>query len=161
MEASEHRCCDDLLTLSAPTGRRCCQRAGRALADRTMRAPVVEIADILAQDLLQMALIEDEHMVEALDPDRSHPALGDRVSAGRPERCANLMLLSVVNEKLSRLQFCALQVWEGRRREAPPYPDQPLQKRRNSLRRCRTGGWHSLRDQLGGCPDTARAASGV
>ena len=90
MEASEHRYCDDLLTLSAPTGRRCRRRAGRALPDRTMRAPVVEIADILAQDLLQMALIEYEHMVEALDPDRSHPALGDRVSAGRPERCANL-----------------------------------------------------------------------
>ena len=90
MEASEHRYCDDLLTLSAPTGRRCRRRAGRALPDRTMRAPVVEIADILAQDLLQMALIEYEHMVEALDPDRSHPALGDRVSAGRPERCADL-----------------------------------------------------------------------
>ena len=55
-----------------------------------MRAPVVEIADILAQDLLQMALIEYEHMVEALDPDRSHRALGDRVSAGRPEWRANL-----------------------------------------------------------------------
>ena len=55
-----------------------------------MRAPVVEIADILAQDLLQMALIEYEHMVEALDPDRSHPALGDRVGPRRPERCESL-----------------------------------------------------------------------
>src|SRR5215813_4328237 len=51
MEASEHRYCDDLSTLSAPTGRRCRRRAGRALPNRTMRAPVVEIADILAQDL--------------------------------------------------------------------------------------------------------------
>src|SRR5215471_3712512 len=88
--ASEHRCCDDLLTLSTAMGRRCRPRTGRALPDRTMRAPVVEIADILAQDLPQMALIEYEHMVEALDPDRSHPALGDRVSPGRPERCANV-----------------------------------------------------------------------
>ena len=62
-----------------------------------MRAPVVEIADILAQDLLQMALIEYEHMVEALDPDRSHPALGDRVSPGRPERCANVDNPSIVH----------------------------------------------------------------
>ena len=51
MEASEQRYCDDLLTLSAPTGRSCRRRAGRALPDRTMRAPVIEIADILAQDL--------------------------------------------------------------------------------------------------------------
>jgi hypothetical protein len=29
-----------------------------------MRAPVVEIADILGQDLLQMALIEYEHVVQ-------------------------------------------------------------------------------------------------
>jgi len=88
MEASEHRYCDDLLTLSAPTGRRCCRRAGRALPDRTMRAPVVEIAEILAQDLLQMALIEydawSRHSI------LTEPALGDRVSAGRPERCADL-----------------------------------------------------------------------
>jgi hypothetical protein len=25
----------------------------------------------------------------------------------------------------------------------------------------KTEGWHSLRDQLGRCPDTARAASGM
>src|SRR5262249_24445672 len=37
-----------------------------------------EIADILGQDVLQMALIEYEHVVQALRPDRSHPALGDR-----------------------------------------------------------------------------------
>src|SRR5215468_4286808 len=90
MEASEHRYCDDLSTLSAPTGRRCRRRAGRALPDRTMRAPVVEIADILAQDLLQMPLIEYEQMVEALDPDRSHPALGDRVGPRRSEWRARL-----------------------------------------------------------------------
>src|SRR6516225_4708616 len=88
MEASEHRCCDDLLTLSAPTGRRCRRRAGRALPDRTMRAPVV--ADILGQDLLQMALIEYENVVQALGPDRSHPALGDGVGSRRSEWRANL-----------------------------------------------------------------------
>jgi hypothetical protein len=64
MEAPEHRYCDDLSTLSAPTRRRCRRRAGRTLSDRTMRAPVVEIADILGQDLLQMALIEYEDVVQ-------------------------------------------------------------------------------------------------
>src|SRR5215831_19163706 len=90
METSEHRYCDDLSTLSAPTRRRCRRRAGRALSDRTVRAPVVEIADILAQDLLQMAFIEYEHVVEALGPDRSHPALGDGVGSRRSEWRANL-----------------------------------------------------------------------
>ena len=52
--------------------------------------PVVEIADILGQDLFQMALIEYEHVVEALGPDRSHPALGDRVGPRRSEWRARL-----------------------------------------------------------------------
>jgi len=55
-----------------------------------MRAPVVEVADILGQDPLQMALIEYENVVQALGPDRSHPALGDGVGSRRSERCAYL-----------------------------------------------------------------------
>jgi hypothetical protein len=55
-----------------------------------MRAPVVEIADKLGQDLLQMPLIEYEHVVEALGPDRSHPALGDHVGPRRSEWRARL-----------------------------------------------------------------------
>ena len=55
-----------------------------------MRAPVVEIADILGQDLLQMALVEYQNVVQALGPDRSHPALGDRVGSRRSEWRANL-----------------------------------------------------------------------
>ena len=48
-----------------------------------MRAPVVEIADILGQDPLQMALIEDEHVIQALGSD-------GRVGSRRSEWCANL-----------------------------------------------------------------------
>src|SRR5215831_14056921 len=55
-----------------------------------MRAPVVEIADTLGQDPLQMALIEDENMVQALGPDGSHPALGYGVGSRRSEWRANL-----------------------------------------------------------------------
>jgi hypothetical protein len=36
-----------------------------------------------------------------------------------------------------------------------------LLKRRKLLDDVKTGGWPILRDQLGGCPDTDRAASGV
>ena len=60
------------------------------MSNRTMGAPVVEIADILGQDLLQMPLIEYEHVVQALGPDRSHPALGDGVGPRRSERRASL-----------------------------------------------------------------------
>jgi hypothetical protein len=55
-----------------------------------MRPPVVEIADILGQNLLQMPLIEYEHVVQALGPDRSHPALGDCVGPRRSERRPSL-----------------------------------------------------------------------
>ena len=99
--------------------RRACHRgARRTLSNRTMRTPVVEIADILGQDILQMALIEYEHVVQALRPDRSHPALGDRVGPRRSERRASLgntetthppieagaiALVVVMNEKTWRL----------------------------------------------------------
>jgi hypothetical protein len=55
-----------------------------------MRAPVIKITDIFGQDFLQMALIEDEHVVQALGSDGSHPALGYGVGSRRSEWCANL-----------------------------------------------------------------------
>ena len=64
--------------------------AGRPLSQRPMRTPVVEITDIFGQDFQQMVLIEDEQVVQALGPGRSHPALGDRVGLRRSERCPRL-----------------------------------------------------------------------
>jgi len=83
-----------------------------------MRPPVIEIAHILGQNLRQMALIEDEYVVQALGPHRSHPALGDRVGPRRSEWRASLgntetthppieagaiALVAVMNEKTWRL----------------------------------------------------------
>jgi hypothetical protein len=90
MEACEDRYCDDLCSLGASMRRKWHRRAGRTLSNRTVWAPAVEVPDILGQDFLQMALIEDEHVVEALGPDRSHPALDNRVRPRRSERCARL-----------------------------------------------------------------------
>src|SRR5262252_9280184 len=90
MKASERRYRDDVSSLSASMRRACSRCAGRPLTQRSMRAPVVEIADILGQDPLQMALIEDEHVVQALGSDGPHPALGDGIGSRRSERCANL-----------------------------------------------------------------------
>src|SRR5215471_20783355 len=89
MKPSEHRYRDDLSSLTSM--RRACSRcAGRPLSQRSMRAPVVEIADIFGQDLLQMALIEDEHVVQALGSDGPHPALGYGIGPRRSELRANL-----------------------------------------------------------------------
>src|SRR5215831_19897577 len=75
MKTSEHGYCDDPSSLGASMRRKWLRLAGRTLSNRTVWAPAVEVADILGQDFLQMALIEDEHVVQALGPDRSHPAL--------------------------------------------------------------------------------------
>src|SRR5215471_12374427 len=90
MKASEHRNRHDLLSFSVSMRRACFRCAGRPLSQRSMRAPVVEIADIFGQDLLQMALIEDEHVVQALGSDGSHPALGYGIGSRRSEWRANL-----------------------------------------------------------------------
>jgi hypothetical protein len=90
METSKHWYCNDLSSLSASLRRRCRRCAGRTLSNGTMRLPVIEIAHILGQDLLEMALIEDEHVVQALGSDGSHPALGYGVGSRRSEWCANL-----------------------------------------------------------------------
>ena len=76
--------------ISASMRRACSRCAGRPLSQRSMRAPVVEIADILGQHLLQMTLIEDENVVQALGSDGSYPALGDGVGPRRSGRRAGL-----------------------------------------------------------------------
>jgi hypothetical protein len=89
MKPSEHRYRDDLSSLSASMRRACSRCAGRPLSQRSMRAPAVEITDIFGQDLLQMPLIEDEHVVQALGSDGSHPSARG-VGSRRSEWCANL-----------------------------------------------------------------------
>jgi putative tryptophan/tyrosine transport system substrate-binding protein len=90
METSKDRYRDDLCSLGVSRRRKWLRRAGRTLSDRAMWAPAVEIPDILGQDFLQVALIDDEHVVEALGPDGPHPTLGNRVGPGRSERRAHL-----------------------------------------------------------------------
>jgi hypothetical protein len=71
------------------------------LSNRAVRAPAVEILDILGQDFPQMALIEDEHVVEAFGPDRSHPTLGNRVGPRRSKWRARLDNTEITNPHLS------------------------------------------------------------
>src|SRR6516225_4992761 len=118
MKPSEHRYRNDLSSLNASMRRACSRCARRPLSQRSMRAPVVEIADILGQHLLQMTLIEDENVVQALAPDGSHPALSDGVGSRRSDwranlgntniahpaiECGTVSAVAVMNEKSWRL----------------------------------------------------------
>jgi hypothetical protein len=55
-----------------------------------MRAPLVEIRDVLGQHPTKVAFTEDKGVIQTLLPDRSHPSLGDRISLWRSEWGANL-----------------------------------------------------------------------
>ena len=75
---SGHRASDEFFALTG------------VATDRAVWTPAIEIPHIFRQHSPQMALIEDEHVVQAFSAQRSHPALGDRVCLWRPERRANL-----------------------------------------------------------------------
>src|SRR5215472_2698870 len=75
-----------------------------------MRAPVVEITDILSQNLPQMALIEYETVVQALGPGRSHPALRDGVGPRRSEWRAKLGNTNIAHPTIERGAITAVAV---------------------------------------------------
>src|SRR5215469_9208319 len=55
-----------------------------------MRTPLVEVGNIFNQHPTQVAFTEDENVIQALLPDRSHPALGNGIGLRRPKRDTNL-----------------------------------------------------------------------
>src|SRR5262245_5098875 len=118
MKASEHRYRDDLSSLSASTRRACSRCAGRPLSQRSMRARVVETADILCQDPLQMAVIEDEQVIQAVASHGPDPTLCNGVGSRRSEwranlgntnsahptiECGTITAVAVMNKKSGRL----------------------------------------------------------
>src|SRR5499426_2090405 len=110
MKASKHRYRDDLSNLGASMRRTCSRCAGRPLSQRSMRPPIVVIANIFGQDLLQMALIQDEHVVQALGSVGSHPALGDGVGSRRSEWRANLGNTNMAHPTIERGAVTAVAV---------------------------------------------------
>jgi len=85
---------------------------------------------------------------------------------GRPFGFGNQVLISS-HRKLLRSKAVVVNVAETSGYDLGRYG----RERRAQANRCgsveipiddvETGGWHFLRDQLGGCPDTDRAASGM
>jgi hypothetical protein len=62
----------------------------RASGDLEIDGPVrplpVVVADVLTEDALELAMAEDEHLIEALGAYRSYPALRGRVGSRCPDR---------------------------------------------------------------------------
>src|SRR4029077_15824311 len=58
------------------------------VAYRAMRAPLVEVRDVLGQNPAQVTFTEDEYVIQALLPSRSHPSLGDQIGSRCSERGA-------------------------------------------------------------------------
>src|SRR5260370_37313006 len=88
VQAAEHGFPDDHPILHLAAWQLDC--AWGALTDRAMRAPAIKIPRIFLEHRPQMALIEDEQVIQTFSPQRSHPALGDRVGLRRPEGSADL-----------------------------------------------------------------------
>src|SRR6516162_516838 len=82
MQPAEHRPTDDLADRVGYGRRR--RPARRALAQPSMRSPRIEVGDVFVQHPLQVALVEDDHMVQTLIPRRSDPPLRERVRPRRP-----------------------------------------------------------------------------
>ena len=66
MQPAEYRLCDNLAVGPASSDLEDCRITGRALTKRSMRTPTVEICDMRRIGPTQMALAEDEQMVEIL-----------------------------------------------------------------------------------------------
>ena len=66
MQPAEYWLCDNLAVGLASSDLEDCRITGRALAKRSMRPPTVEICDIRRNGSTQMALAEDEQVVEIL-----------------------------------------------------------------------------------------------
>src|SRR5262245_49792350 len=58
--------------------------ARRALAQPPMRAPRIEVGDVLVQDARQVALVDDEPVIQTLRSRRPGPSFGERVRPRRP-----------------------------------------------------------------------------
>ena len=58
----------------------------RELIKCAMAAVRVVVPRILAQHLAQLPLVEDQHPIQTLSPDRAHPPLGIRLALRRQRR---------------------------------------------------------------------------
>jgi hypothetical protein len=114
MQPIEYRPRDDIPTYIAQDSRR--RRTGCALAHRPVRTPVVEIGNILGQGLSQVALVEDEYLIQTLGSDRPYPPLGDRVGARRSEWGPDLRDAEIVPPPIENFPVATVTVMDEKAR---------------------------------------------
>src|SRR5215469_9005069 len=108
MQSVEDVRCDDL-----PVGGsrpKHCRIARRALAKRSMRTPMIKVADIRRHYSTQTSFAEDEYVVEALGTHRFDPTLRNRIRSRRPERRPDLLNAKVSHAALERRTITAVAV---------------------------------------------------
>ena len=84
MQAAQDGFRDDLASLPKRLNR--FTRAKSTLPDRSLWAPLVEVGDVLGQHTTQMALIQDQKVIQTFGPDRSNPSLRNGIGLGRSKR---------------------------------------------------------------------------
>ena len=65
------------------------RRDGRPKAEAAVRAVLVVVLDVAAQDVNKVLAADDQEVVQALSADGPDPAFGDGVGVGRPNRRAD------------------------------------------------------------------------
>src|SRR6266481_7539184 len=75
-----------------------------------MRAPLVEVRDVLGQDPTQVTLTEDECVIQALLPCRSHPSLSDRIGLRHSKRGTNLSDSKVLQPSVEERTIAAIAI---------------------------------------------------
>jgi hypothetical protein len=108
MQSAEDVRCDNLpVGGSRPEH---CRIARRALPKRSMRTPMIEVADIRGHYSTQTSFAEDEYVVEALGTHRFDPTLRNRIRSRRPERRPDLLNAKVSHAALERRTITAVAV---------------------------------------------------
>lgn len=79
MQPAEHRFGDDHARRPGSHG----NGARRSVIEASVRAVLVVIPDEFIHDLLQMPLVEDKYMIQALPPQCAHEPLSDRIRLRR------------------------------------------------------------------------------
>jgi hypothetical protein len=77
-----------------------------------MRTPLIEVRDVLGQNPAQVTFTEEECVIQALLPSRSHPSLGDRIGPRCSERGADLSDAKALEPTIEQLTIAAIAVVE-------------------------------------------------
>jgi hypothetical protein len=70
------------------------RRHGRSVTEAAVRATLVVVLDVDAENANKLPAADDQQVVEALPPDRPDPTLGDSIGVGRPNRRADNLHIS-------------------------------------------------------------------